>query len=205
MREVECQQGSPEWWEARRGLPTASEFDRILTPVKKQPSAAQNTYIASLIADARCLLPNWFTDRPRTRDMDHGTNTEPQAREWYAMETGNTVREVGFCVTDDGRFGCSPDGLVDPDGGLELKCPKIATHVTWLMVDCVPEEYLPQIHGNLIVTGRMWWDFLSYAPAKGIPPLLKRVERNEFTIKLAVELEVFDEKLKAAYHRISRM
>jgi len=204
MREIECVQGQPEWWEARRGIPTASEFDRILTPIKKQPSAAQTGYIASLIADATCMLPNWFADRPSTKDMDHGKETEPQARAWYEMERGVQVRQVGFCVTDDGRFGCSPDGLIDPDGGLELKCPKLSTHTAWLMADKVPDEYLPQIHGCLIVTGRQWWDFVSYSPARGLPPLLKRVFRDEYTIKLAVELELFDERLKETYLKLTR-
>lgn len=203
MREIECIQGSPEWWEARRGVPTASEFDRILTPIKQKGSAGQDAYIDSLIGDAKDMRPNWFSDRPVTKDMEHGTNSEPQAREWYEFEKGIPVRQVGFVTTDDGRFGCSPDGLIDPDGGLELKCPKPSTHVGYLREGTLPDKYKPQVHGCLIVTGRLWWDFLSYAP--GLKPLLVRVYPDEFTKRLRQELERFDEKLKETFLMISRM
>lgn len=203
MRIVECTQGSDIWWEARRGLPTASEFDRILTPVKHQSSAAQDGYINQLIGDAKCLLPNWFSDRPVTKDMEHGTNSEPQARAWLEMELGIEGRQVGLCVTDDGRFACSPDLLIEPDGGAEIKCPKMATHVGYLRDGVLPPRYAPQVHGSLIVTGRAYWWFLSYCP--GLPPFLTKVVPDDFTKRLRQELERFDEKLKETYLMISRM
>lgn len=199
----ECPQYSPQWWSLRRGVPTASQFGRILTPKKCEPSAQQEDYIAELIADRACQTPPFFTERPMSRDCANGLNMEPIARSWYAMQTDTEVQQVGFCLTDDGRFGCSPDGLVGEDGGLELKCPTLKTHVRYLQAGTLPDEYRAQVHGSLIVTGRAWWDFVSYAP--GLPPLKLRVEPDAFTLRLADELEAFWRKYRAALERIEQL
>lgn len=200
-------QYSPEWWQARRGYPSASAFDRILTPGGK-PSGQQDGYIAELIGDLVDLSPNFFTDRPMNRAMEHGRNTEPEARDYYTLERdGAAVRQVGGVVSACGRFWCSPDGLVGPDVTLELKCPQLKTQAAYLMDADVmlaagtpPSEYRPQVHGHLIVTGRPYVDFLSYSPP--LPPLLIRVERSEYTDKLAAELERFNEKYEAARKKL---
>ena len=189
MKTFMCAQYSPEWWTIRRGVPTASEFDRIMTPKKRTYSAGAGGYIAQLIADTACLNPNFFTDRPQSRAMADGINNEPEARRYYELIAEHHVQQVGFCLTDDGRFGCSPDGLVGDDGGLELKCPQLNTQAKYLVKGELPLEYMCQVHGQLIVTGRKWWDFLSYAP--GLAPLLVRVEPNDFTDLLRVHLERF--------------
>jgi hypothetical protein len=191
MKIIECAQLSPEWWEARKGIPTASNFDRIMTPKKMVLSSQCEPYIAELIAEQICLNPNYFTEqgRPITQAMTDGVDNEPEARRFYEIERDVTVQQVGFVTTDDSRFGCSPDGLVGEDGGLELKCPMLKTQVMYVLNGQVPDEYLAQVHGSLIVTGRKWWDFLSYCP--GAPPLLIRVTPNAFTEKLRACLEQF--------------
>jgi hypothetical protein len=188
-------QYSPEWWEIRRGVPTASQFDKILTPTGKLSSQA-TAYIDELIADRFVLNPNFMTERPMTRAMANGTDMEPEARRWYAMEhPERRVVQVGFCVTDDGRFGCSPDALVGDDGVLELKCPLGKTHVGYLREGLLPADYRPQCHGHLIVTGRPWVDFVSYAP--GLPPFSIRVTADSYTEKLRSALDVFWEQYQA--------
>ncbi len=201
MKEIECDQLSPEWWEARKGVPTASCFSRIITAGGKL-SAQADDYIAELIGERVCLTPNYFTTqgKPVTRDMQHGTDTEPEARRFYEMERGVDVRRVGFIMTDDCRFGCSPDGLVDPDGALELKCVMLKTQVKYLLEGTLPSEYRAQVHGQLIVTGRKWVDFLSYAP--GLEPFIIRVEPDAFTRELKVGLEMFWDRYVATWKRI---
>lgn len=193
-------QYSPEWWETRRGVPTASSFDRILTGGGK-PSAQQDDYVAELIGDIHTLLPNFFSERPAAnRAMQHGTDTEPEARRWFEMESELEVRQVGFCLSDDGRFGCSPDGLVYTGGellaALELKCPQPKTQVRYVLDDELPNAYRPQVHGQLLVTGLPCVHFVSYCP--GLPPLVKRIEPDDYTARLAEELERFWGKLSAA-------
>jgi hypothetical protein len=189
MKVYECEQYSDEWWRVRRGVPTASEFGNILTPKTAQLAAAHTGYIYRLIGDTFDLnYPR--KDDVATAAMRHGTLMEPEARRWYEFETAQPVRQVGFCTTDDGAFGCSPDGLVGEDGGLELKNPAPQTHVRYLFEGNLPAEYRCQVHGQLIVTGRAWWDFVSYCP--GLPPFLFRVFPDDFTDKLRAALAEFD-------------
>lgn len=202
-------QYSPAYWELRSGVPTSSEFKRIFKPVKKAPSAGQDKYIAELIAQALAPTAPFFTERAgHTEEMRNGINVEPEARAWYAFELGLEVHNGGFVLTDDKRFGASPDGLVAGDaeatwaGCLELKCPRIDTQLRRLMKGVIPPEYLTQVHGQLIVTGLPWVDFMSYCPPA--EPLLIRVTPNEYTDKLRAALDVFWKRLEAAKERFLR-
>ena len=196
MRIIECEQGSVDWWLARKGIPTASQFDRILTPKTGKYSASAEEYICELIADGMMGGPPQGIEGYTSKAMQDGIDTEPEARRWYAFERDAHVQQVGFCLTDDGRFGCSPDGLVGDDGGLELKCPMLKTHIKYLSAGTLPAEYKCQVHGSLIVTERAWWDFVSYAP--NLPPLLVRVEPDTFTEQLRAAMETFWTQLEHA-------
>lgn len=188
MRIIECDQYSEAWWQSRRGVPTASEFGNIITPAKGEASKSMYPYACRLIADL--YRPDYgLAEEYVTGAMRNGTLMEPEARKWYAFETGSDVRQVGFCLTDDGRFGCSPDALVGEDGALELKCPEPHTHVGYLLGGVLPNDYKPQVHGHLIVTGCAWCDFMSYSP--GLPPFRKRVVPDEFTESLRARLDEF--------------
>ncbi len=192
MKIIDCPQLSEEWWTARRGVPTASNFGRILTPAKMQYSKSAIEYIYELIAERVALVPPWLSTegRPfRNTAMQNGVDCEPEARRFYAMELDVDVREVGICLTDDGRFGASPDGLIGKDGGLELKCPELKTHIKYLHEGILPPEYLFQVHGHLYVMDVDWVDFMSYHPA--LPRFLIRVHHNETTNALGLGLERF--------------
>lgn len=192
MKVIDCEQYSLDWWMARRGVPTASDFDKIITPAKGELSKSLMPYACQLIADTY--------DRfyPRLEGaisgaMQRGTELEPDARRWYEFEQDCEVEQVGFCLTDDGRFGCSPDALVNNrDGGAEIKCPLPHTHVQYLVDGGLPQKYKPQVHGSLVVTGCAWWDFVSYAP--GLPTLIVRVEPDSYTDKIRAALELFHEQ-----------
>lgn len=189
MKIIECQQGSSEWWEARRGVATASEFSRIITSVKGNLSAAADNYICELLAEKFHVGPAEELAGFCSKAMRNGSECEPQARAWYEMVNHVKVEEVGFILSDCGRVGCSPDGLIGEDGGLELKCPHGKTHLRYCLDGTLPEEYKAQVHGALAITGRAWWDFLSYVP--GLPPFCIRVEPDDFTEQLRRALEEF--------------
>ena len=189
MKIIECVQYSPDWWEARRGIPTASSFDKIMTPKTMKLSESCMDYIYQLIADSIHFDPNMLTERPMTAAMRNGSECEPEARNYYAFDREMKVQQVGFCLSDDGKFGCSPDGLVGDAGLLELKCPQPHTHVKYLHLGELPNEYKAQVHGQLIVTGREWCDFMSYCP--GFDPFIVRVTPDPFTETLRAVLDMF--------------
>lgn len=190
-------QRSAEWFAARRGVPSASRFDSILTAAKAKPSAAQDTLINELLAES--ILPPTEGDVPRfvSPEMEQGMILEAEARCRYEFDhaEGRTVTEAGFMLSPCGRFGGSPDALVGEDGGVEIKCPAPATHIGYYRAGVLPNDYKCQVHGYMIVTGRAWWDFFSYA--RSLPPFYLRVRRDEFTEQLAAELARFCDRYEA--------
>jgi hypothetical protein len=173
MRLVECEQGSEEWLKARLGVPSASNFSKLIT-MKGTLSTQAKAYVDALVAET---ITGESTYVKVTDAMQRGTELEPYARERYFYETGNSVEEVGFCLHDDYQAGASPDGLIGEDGGLEIKCPLGGTMVSYLRVGRLPSKYWQQVQGCLHITGRKWWDFMAYHP--DMKPLIVRVERDE--------------------------
>lgn len=168
-------QGTWEWDKLRLGKPTASEFSNILTPkFEARTGEMPFTYLAKKVAEAYRGKP---LPAPFTREMEDGEMLEDEARSWLEITHDLTVDQVGFIESDDHRYGCSPDGLIGEDGGLELKCPEAHTHLKYWMRGTVPDEYACQVHGCLFVTGRKWWKFLSYR--RGYPAFLTTVHRDE--------------------------
>ena len=173
MRLIECEQGSEEWLKARLGIPSASNFSKLIT-MKGTLSTQAKAYVDALVAET---ITGESTYVKVTDAMQRGTELEPYARERYFYETGNSVEEVGFCLHDDYQAGASPDGLIGEDGGLEIKCPLGGTMVSYLRVGRLPSKYWQQVQGCLHITGRKWWDFMAYHP--DMKPLIVRVERDE--------------------------
>ncbi len=107
---VDVEQGTDEWFAARTGIPTASMFDKIITPTGKKSTSAK-AYMNQLLAD-------WYVGRPvdpweGNKFTEIGNERESESRDLYAFLTDNTVEEVGFCLYDEqALIGCSPDGLV---------------------------------------------------------------------------------------------
>ena len=193
----ECEQGSSKWLRLRCGLPTASEFHRIVTPGGKI-SQAQEHYRNELLAEFMLGRP---TDGVSMPWMDRGKELEAEAVEFYEFTNDTTTERVGFITNDAKTYGASPDRLVGEKGLLEIKVPKPSTHIEYLLYKGVDERYRPQLQGQLLVTGRDWVEILSYHPE--MPPALVHVERDEKYIKLlSEELDKFTEmleKLKAAF------
>ena len=153
-------QGSPEWLSERAGKVTASMISAVLA---KPETAGYRDYQAQLIAEV-------LTGKPQGSDytnaaMQFGTEMEPLARSAYEAETGFSVDEVGFCQHPTiERAGASPDGLVGNSGLVEIKCPKVATHLAYLLAGVVPAGYKNQMMWQMSCTNRDWCDFVSFRP-----------------------------------------
>lgn len=200
MIRVECHQGSAAWYAARIGIPTASQFSRILTQKTMRLSASAATYRNELVAE--WLLGEALDDGSSTF-MERGTALEQEAVDFYELRHDSDVERVGFLLRDDRRCGCSPDGLVGARGGLEIKCPSAAVHVGYLL-DAAGEQYKAQIQGGLWIAERDWWDFLSFNPA--LPPALVRFERDDsFIGYLAAAVEEFCDQLDEAKARLTAL
>lgn len=200
MKIIEGKQYTPEWWAARRGVPSASEFSSIITAVKGELSKSALDYACQLIADR--FDPKYGEiEGFVSAAMKNGSQLEPEARAWYEMQHDCDIRQVCLCVTDDGKACCSPDGLVGDDGVLELKSPTHKTHVRWLLDGTLPDDYKQQVHGQLVVTGRAWAEFMSYVP--GLPPMLVRVVPGEYTEKLRAALDQFWTLYQATLAKLS--
>ena len=153
-------QGSPEWLAERAGKVTASMVSAVLA---KPETAGFRDYQAQLVAEV-------LTGKPQGSDyvnaaMAFGTEMEPLARSAYEAETGFSVDEVGFCQHPTiERAGASPDGLVGNSGLVEIKCPKVATHLAYLLSGVVPAGYKNQMMWQMSCTNRDWCDFVSFRP-----------------------------------------
>ena len=160
MKIIDAVQGTPEWLSARAGKVTASMISAVLM---KPETAGFRDYQAQLVAEI-------LTGKPQGSDytnahMQFGTETEPLARSAYEAETGFSVDEVGLCIHPAiERAGASPDGLVGNSGLVEIKCPKVATHLAYQIAGVVPAGYKNQMMWQMACTGRDWCDFVSFRP-----------------------------------------
>ena len=181
-------QGSPEWLGERHGRITGSKMADVVAFLKggKGETEARYNYKIALIAER---LTGRSTDTYVSPEMQWGTDNEPLARGAYEVETGRSVEQVGFYVHPDMDYaGGSPDGIVGKDGMIEIKCPKTATHIGWMLDGIVPAEHEPQMAWYLACTGRAWCDFVSFDPRlpEHLQLFIKRMPRNDERI---IELE----------------
>ena len=165
-------QGSDEWHDARRGIVTASVVGKLLTPTLKVADNDTSRGLAATLVAERItgLTESSFTND----DMWRGVVSEPIARDLYSAHY-QQAEEIGFLLLEeDGwQLGYSPDGLVGVDGLIEVKAPRPKTHIGTILADAVPTQHLAQIQAGLVVTGRAWCDFVSFAG--GLPMFVKRV------------------------------
>lgn len=184
-------QGTTEWLAVRAGIPTASCFDKIITP-KGKASTQCERYMHKLIAERLMGHPTIEFQGPW---LDRGKELEADAALYYESIRELETERVGFVTNDAGTIGASPDRLVGEDGLLELKVPAEHTHVAYMLTRAVDAEYYPQVQGQLWVTERKWLDIMSYHPE--MPPAIIRVERDEKYINaLAAAVTTFSEQLE---------
>lgn len=200
----EYKQGDPDWMIARAGIPTASEFDCLFTgemEPRKANAEMPKTYLAKKLAERWLGGPLGTFN---TFDVEQGKILEEIAIPWFELETGLAVERPAFITTDDGRIGCSPDGLIQGPTiqcGLEIKAPMAETHVRYLLGGQVPKDYRPQIYGSMFVTQLKAWKFLSYR--RQFPAFILQVDFDEeINDRIGEVLDKFIQELDGAYNRL---
>jgi len=171
MKIHKMEQCSDEWFEIRKGKMTASNAQAIGANGK-----GLETYIYSLLAEKYSNNKEIYTNK----DMERGVELEEQARMTYEIEN-ESVEQVGF-IEQDELVGCSPDGLVGDDGGLEIKCVNDVNFFK-LLVNGEKEietKFIWQVQMCLLITGRKWWDLVFYN---------KNFDKNMLIFRIEPELK----------------
>lgn len=187
-------QGTPEWFALRCGKFTASTFsDLFMAKSTKGYNEAINRVVFERITGE---VPESYSNEY----MERGKELEPAARQSYELETFNKIREIGFIEFDE-WIGGSPDGLVGEDGILEIKVPKWSTLISYILDGAIPKDYMLQMQGNLLVSGRQWCDFYVWHPK--FMPILRRVNRDETIIaEIQIKLKEVIEEAKSRIFKI---
>ncbi len=168
------EQRSSEWYEIRKGKMTASNAQAIGNCGKGLES-----YILQVMSEYYEMTPE---EKYTNSQLERGIELEEQARDIYEMLNNAKVEQVGF-IEGDEYSGCSPDGLIGEDGGLEIKCHNNLTHFKLLLDKKIDSGYLWQIQMNLFITGRKWWDYMAYNP---------NFKENMFIERVEPDAEMFD-------------
>lgn len=200
------QQRTDEWLKARIGKVTASRVADVMATTKTGPAAARKNYMMELLCQR---LTGNVEQGFNSAAMQRGTDLEPIARSAYEVDSVVMVIEVGLVDHPSIQwFGASPDGLVNDDGLVEIKCPNTATHIEFLRTGKPDGRYIWQMMAQMACTGRKWCDFVSFDDR--LPEHLQyrkvRVERCEKTIEkmeneirsFLAELETLINELKVA-------
>lgn len=199
MNILEIEQNSPEWFAARCGIPTASEFDQLID-ASGAPSKSRERYLYKVAGEAITKIP---AETFQSFAMKRGSEMQEEARALYEVIYDCRVEKVGLCYHgNEKKIACSPDGLVGKKGALEVKCPIISTHVKYLLnKDLLLKDYFQQVQGQLFVTGLAWVDLISYYP--GLKPLIIRVMPDgKFQIALKAELLKFCAEVEQIVEKI---
>jgi len=194
-----------EWMQARAGIPTASEFDNLVSPTGEvRKGKMPTTYLNQKLAE-------WWIGGPLASlnvfDMEQGRILEEEAIPWYELTYGIAIKRVGLITDNDEMIGCSPDGLIEVDGldsGIEIKCPAIHTHIGYLLNNRLPDEYIHQVQGSMLVTGRDEWRFVSYR--RKLPALVLTVSRDpQYIGALHEALELFLDRFVRGKKRLCEL
>lgn len=182
-------QGTPEWFEQRRGKVTASRIADLMAKTKSGYSTSRQNYLMQLLCER---LTGKVEEGYKSTAMQRGNDLEAEARNWYQLETGESVEEVSFIDHPKINFaGASPDGLVGAEGLIEIKCPNTATHIETLRKKEPIDRYYKQMQWQMAVTGRKWCDFVSFDNRlpDNLAYFCKRIPRDEAVIQ-EIEQEV---------------
>lgn len=196
---INCEQGSPEWFQARLGIPTASEFATVMRTKGKGEngeSKERRTYLHKLAGE---IITGQPMESYTNAYMERGKELEDEARKLYAFQTDTDPQIVGFIRNGDA--GASPDSLIGNDGGMEIKTALPHIQIERLLRGELPPEHRAQVQGNIWICERDWWDFMSYCPK--LPPFILRVPRDDdYIASLAAAVAAFNHDLAETVARI---
>ena len=184
---IGIEQGTEEWLKIRLGKVTASGVADVLAKTKSGVSASRGNYLIKLaIQRVTGVVEEGFINDA----MQWGKDNEPQARVAYEVASGNFVDQVAFVDHPTIKwFGASPDGLVNDDGLVEIKCPNSATHWSYIKDDGPPTKYYIQMQAQMACTGRSWCDFVSFDP--------RMPERSRLFIKRVMREDAYIAEMEA--------
>ncbi len=197
MQIIECEQGSEDWFSARSGIPTSSEFATVMASGKGGgESKTRRTYLLKLAGE---ILTGEPMDNYSNHHMERGKAMEDEARDLYAFMADVEPQQVGFIRNGDA--GSSPDSLVGGDGVLEIKTKLPHLLIDVILRDRLPPEHKAQCQGQLWVAEREWLDFVAYWP--GLPLFVKRIHRDaEYIAKMSEAVDLFNSDLRNMVERI---
>jgi hypothetical protein len=162
--------GNPKWGDP--ALRLAIEFADIELGGKPTPSGYSNQH------------------------MERGHEEEPIARQEYEGEYFVDVTNGGFF--DNGKTGCSPDGLVDENGIIEIKCVIKSVHFECIKRNSYDPKYKWQLIHNLKESGREWIDFVSYCSTYHKKLFIHRIYAEE----VQAEFKMIESRLKAFFELV---
>lgn len=200
MKIHKVEAGSAEWLQLRAGLPTASEMKELVSPTGKiRTGEGPAKYFAKKLAEKWLGRP---IETGKFSPMIQGNILEEHAIPWLEMSQDITIVRPGFITTDDGKSGCTPDGMdVGHTTGYEIKCCEPHTHCRYLIDGEVPDDYIIQVQHSLFVTGLRDWRFLSYC--RRFPELLIVVDREpDIIAAIAEAIDGFSERMTKEYARL---
>jgi hypothetical protein len=194
----DIKQGTPEWDQLRIGIPTASNFEKIIT-TSGEPSKQRQKYLYKLAGE---ILSGEIGPSYISYAMQLGIERENESRLLYELTNNVEVRQVGFVYLDaQGKVGCSPDGLVDPFGGFESKNAEPHIQIERHEKGWSKADHFQQVMGCMWVCQREWWDLQSYS--RGIRPIIIRFHRDEkFIDKLAQAIISFNQELDELVNKL---
>lgn len=194
MKIIDVKQGTPEWLKVRLGKLTASDAQTIITNGK-----GLETLCFEKVAE---LITGKEKPAYTNEDMERGHELEMMARNSYELETGNLVKEVGFCELDV-FTGCSPDGFIGEDGLVEIKCKNDTNFVRYLYDNKVDPEYYSQMQMQMFITDRKWVDYVVFNENFPKSTIILKVERKEEYIEmLKIGIAKGIETMKAILEKI---
>lgn len=197
MQIMDCEQGSPEWFAARAGIPTASQFSTVMASGRGgAESKTRRTYMLKLAGE---IITGDPMDSFSNAHTERGHEMEPEARNFYAFRHDVDPQLIGFIR--NGNAGASPDSLIGENGMLEIK-----TKLPHLLIDVTlrgefPTDHKAQCQGQLWIAEREWIDLICYWPK--MEPFIARAYRDEEYIKqLARAVDQFNDELAEIIARV---
>ncbi|MCT3917499.1 hypothetical protein CMT52_15935 [Elizabethkingia anophelis] len=191
----EAEKKREAWLKSRLGKFSSSDLGKLMTyedKLNELPQGAK-TYITEKVLE---ILTDGKSTKNFTNDsMDRGNEKEIEAIEKFEEKknlkcyaTGEDQKFIELCS----YFGGTPDGLIDNDSLVEVKCPDSKTHFFRLKniknqhdFKKYEKDYYWQIQGNLLASGRTKAYFIDYDDRftnESQRLLIIEIERNDLDI-----------------------